>query len=95
MVVGAVVAVVVVFWPRFVFSSMTAWSQEILQLKIAVGAWWNPKTRGMQYAVAWDSGLSRKDSKRDGGDAERRRRGLMQRRKDADMEVDAKSRRGS
>ena len=28
-----------VFWPQFVFSSMTAWSQEMSQLKIAVGAW--------------------------------------------------------
>jgi len=39
-------AVVVVFWPWFVFLSITAWSQEISQLKIAVGTWWNPKTRG-------------------------------------------------
>jgi len=37
-VVGAVVAVVV-FWPQFVFSSMTAWLQEMSRLKIAVGAW--------------------------------------------------------
>jgi len=37
-VVGAVVAVVV-FWPQFVFSSMTAWSREMSRLKIAVGAW--------------------------------------------------------
>ena len=39
--VTVVVAVVVVFWPRFVFSSMTAWSQGILQLKIAVGGTWH------------------------------------------------------
>jgi ABC-type nickel/cobalt efflux system permease component RcnA len=45
-VVVAVVAVVVVFSPRFVFSSMTAWSQDMSQLKIAVGAWWNPKRGG-------------------------------------------------
>lgn len=37
-VVGAVVAVVV-FWLQFVFLLMTAWSQEMSRLKIAVGAW--------------------------------------------------------
>jgi len=38
--VTVVVAVVVVFWLQFVFLSMTAWSQGILQLKIAVGGTW-------------------------------------------------------
>ena len=44
-----------------------AWSQEISQLKIAVGTWWNLKMWRMQYTVAWDSGLTQKDSERDNG----------------------------
>jgi len=41
-----VAAVVVAFLPQFAFSLMTAWSQGMSLLKIAVGAWQNPKTRG-------------------------------------------------
>ena len=42
--VVVVAAVVVAFLPQFIFSLMTAWLQGMLQLKIAVGTWWNPKT---------------------------------------------------
>ena len=71
MVAGRSVAVAVVaFSPRFAFLSMTACCEtqrEAADVKIARRAWWNPKTRGTQYAVARNSGLTRKDSERDGG----------------------------
>ena len=71
MVVGRSVAVAVVaFSPRFAFLLMMACCEtqrEAADVKIARRAWWNPKTRGTQYAVARNSGLTRKDSERDGG----------------------------
>jgi hypothetical protein len=46
-------------------------------------------------AIRSGSGLTRKDSERDGGDAEGRCRGLTQGNRDAETKVDANSRRGS